>query len=156
MKTRLLRSLAAGLVGTSWMTAAQELTGPGGGGAGPSWDDAPAPAQLARKVLGGFGYEPPASWIPFLTHAMHWGYGTSLGTVYGLVRGPAARGTITEGLAFGLAAWAASYVEFVPLGIYEPPWTYDAKSIAPDVGYHLAFGVGVATAFDALRPANRP
>lgn len=46
--------------------------------------------------------------------------------------------------------WGASYAELVPLGSYEPPWKYDAKTLATDVAYHLAFGAGVATAADAL------
>jgi hypothetical protein len=145
------RGTAAGLAGTSWMTAVQEIAASSGESNGPpSWDDAPAPAQVARKALRAVGVEPPRKWIPFLTHAMHWATGTGWGIVYTLVRGRRTSGTIGEGLVFGATVWGASYAELVPLGIYKPPWEYDAKTLVQDLGYHLAYGVGVVTAADAL------
>jgi hypothetical protein len=36
------------------------------------------------------------------------------------------------------------------MGIYEPPWTYPAKTVAKDLSYHLVCGAGVAAAFDTL------
>jgi hypothetical protein len=129
------RGAAAGLAGTSWMTAVQEISGPSGESDGlPSWDDAPAPAQVARKALRAIGVEPRRKWIPFLTHAMHWAYGTGWGIVYTLMRGRRTSGTIREGVALSVAVWGASYAELVPLGIY-----------------HLAYGIGVVTAVDALK-----
>jgi hypothetical protein len=153
LTSTLARGVAAGLAGTSWMTAAQEISGSGGenGDGPPSWDEAPAPAQVARKALRAVGVDPPRKWIPFLTHAMHWATGTGWGIVYTLARGRRTSGTIGEGLAFGAAVWVASYAELVPLGIYEPPWAYDVKQLAQDLGYHLAYGVGVVSAADALR-----
>jgi hypothetical protein len=124
----LARGAVAGLAGTSWMTAVQEIAASSSERNGlPSWDDAPAPAQVARKALRAIGVDPPRKWIPFLTHAMHWATGTGWGVVYTLVRGRRTSGTIGEGLAFGAAVWVASYAELVPLGIYEPPWAYDVK-----------------------------
>ena len=152
MTSTLTRGLVAGLVGTAFMTAVQELLGSSGssGAEQPSWENASAPAQVARKALNAVGFDPPPSWIPFLMHAMHWGYGTSWGIAYTLARGDGSRGTIGEGVMFGGLVWVASYVELVPLGIYEPPWKYDATTLAKDLGYHVAFGVGTATAAAAL------
>lgn len=144
--------MAAGLLDTSLMTAVQELVG-GSESAGdeqPSWENASAPAKAGRKALQLVGFDPPVSWRPFLTHAMHWGYGTSWGAAYALARGDGGGHPIREGVAFGALVWAASYVELVPLGIYGPPWAYDAKTLATDLGYHLAFGIGVAATADAL------
>ncbi len=133
------------------MTAAQQLQQRDGGDAKePSWKNAPAPAQVARKVLRLGGFDPPPTWIPFLTNALHWGYGTAWGALYTLARGNRASGTIREGLAFGVAVWGASYAELVPLGIYKPPWEYPARMLGSDVGFHLAYGIGVVTAADAL------
>jgi hypothetical protein len=36
------------------------------------------------------------------------------------------------GRLFGFGVWAASSVELVPLGIYEPPWSYPLSSIADE------------------------
>lgn len=38
----------------------------------------------------------------------------------------------------------------MPMGLYEPPWAYPAKTVAKDLSYHLVYGVGVAAAFDTL------
>jgi hypothetical protein len=32
-------------------------------------------------------------------------------------------------------------------GIYKPIWEYDAKTLARDLGGHLAYGAGTGTAF---------
>ena len=134
------------------MTAAQELLGSSGSDdAGePGWESASAPAQVARKALDAVGFDPPASWIPALTHLMHWGYGTTWGVVYSLARGRSDEHLLRRGVAFGSLVWAASYAELVPLGIYEPPWAYDAKTLGQDLGYHLAFGVGTVASAAAL------
>src|ERR671923_2172626 len=85
--------LAAGLVGTTCMTALQEVmahrrrahmpAGPVMAEADP-WSHAPAPAQLARRVMQDItGREVPPDRIPIYTNAMHWGYGIAMGPVYG-------------------------------------------------------------------------
>ena len=43
-----------------------------------------------------------------------------------------------------------SYVELVPMGLYEPPWKYPAKSLAKDLSYHLVYGVALAGAYKLL------
>lgn len=148
--------LVAGLAGTALMTAWQELVqkarspgDDGGGGGEPSWDDAPAPAQVARRALEPLGFELPPERIPLLTNAMHWGYGAAWGVLYAIALG-SRRGAGTRGLAFGTGVWALSYAQLVPLGIYEPPWRYPPQELALDLSYHLVFGVGVAGAYAAL------
>lgn len=56
--------------------------------------------------------------------------------------GPAAR----RGAAFGEFVWAMSYVELVPMGLYEPPWRYPPKELAFDLSYHLVYGAGTGLA----------
>src|SRR4051794_13626794 len=69
----LLRGMLAGLAGTAAMTLHQRLRQGRSKGGRPSWDDAPAPAQVARKGLGLIGVSASAERIPLLTNAMHWG-----------------------------------------------------------------------------------
>jgi hypothetical protein len=151
----LLRGFAAGAAGTAAMTAWQEAAArwQDSGDDGPSgshdpWASAPAPAKVAKRILEGvFRREVPPTEIPMLTNVAHWGYGVAWGGVFGLVQGTFRRRPLTHGVAFGSAVWAFSYVALVPLGIYEPPWTYPAKSLALDLSYHLAYGAGVGAAF---------
>ena len=130
------------------MTTYQQSLSGEGGAKKPSWDDAPAPAQVARMAIRGlFGRDVPAERIPLLTNAVHWSYGTAWGAVFGLVR----RGNpLVSGLLFGAGVWALSYVQLVPLGIYQPPWEYEPKELAKDLSYHLVYGAGVAAAYEAL------
>jgi hypothetical protein len=46
-----------------------------------TWAEAPAPVQLAKKALGPRIVKRQA---PLVTAAVHWGYGSALGAVYGL------------------------------------------------------------------------
>jgi NO-binding membrane sensor protein with MHYT domain len=82
-----------------------------------------------------------------LTNVMHWGYGTGWGAIYGAVMGTRARERpLVGGLVFGTGVWVMSYVQMVPLGIYEPPWKYTPQELAMDLSYHLAYGAGLGTA----------
>ncbi len=153
----LLRGLLAGSGGTALMTGYQELVQSGAdrGQEEPQseaerWQRAPAPAQVAKRILEGvFGAEVPAARIPVLTTAMHWLYGTTLGGIYGLLQGTIRANALATGLTFGGGVWALSYAQLVPMGIYEPPWHYPAKTLAIDLSYHLVYGVGVAASYEA-------
>ncbi len=156
------RGLAAGAVGTGFMTIAQELSArlqasDDDGQQGPEpprdpWEQASMPAQVARRISEGvFHHQVPPERIPVLTHAMHWAYGTGWGAIYGLIHGSLARESkVRDGLLFGTGVWAMSYVQLVPMGLYELPWKYPPKSIGMEVSFHLAYGAGVASAHRLL------
>lgn len=155
---RSARGLVAGLTGTAVMTAWQELSaklqssGSDAGTGAPEtpsdpWEQASAPAKVGRMLLGALGYDVPPAKINLLTNVMHWGYGTSWGAIYGVVMGHTAHDRpLARGLAFGTWVWVMSYVQMVPLGLYEPPWKYSPRELAMDLSYHLAYGAGVGTA----------
>jgi hypothetical protein len=153
-----LRGVAAGVAGTAtmtaWQTAAAKLSLSGessSSDASDPWENASAPAKVARRIIEGvFQRKVSADRIPLLTNVMHWSYGTSWGVVYGLVAGTTGRSRPRDGLAFGLAVWTGSYVQLVPMGLYELPWKYPPRVLALDVSYHLAYGIGVSTAFRVL------
>ena len=143
------RGLAAGVVGTAVMTAAQELAArarsraPAPPPTDP-WEAASTPAKVARKVLEGVFDRPvPPERIPFLTNAMHWAYGTGWGAVYGIVEGTFPGHSLRRGLLFGTAVWVMAYVQLVPMGLYELPWKYPLSGEAEELGFHLAYGIGV-------------
>lgn len=161
------RGLVAGAIGTAAMTGWQTLAGKlqgaaegSGGSEGSSsgeepkdpWEEASAPAKVAKRVLEGvFEQEVGPDKIGLLTQAMHWGYGTSWGAAYGVLAGTAGRSTVRGGLAFGTGVWASSYAQLVPMGLYEPPWKYPPQTLALDLSYHLVYGTGVAAAYRLLR-----
>jgi uncharacterized membrane protein YagU involved in acid resistance len=161
------RGVVAGVVGTAAMTAWQELSArlmssgdeqdSGGEETEPQdpWEQASAPAKVAKRIGEGvFHKEVSADRIPLLTNATHWGYGTGWGVVYGLVAGSkSGGGSVRRGVLFGTAVWVMSYVELVPMGLYEPPWKYPPKSMAMELSYHVVYGVGAAAGFSAARRA---
>jgi hypothetical protein len=150
-RSTIAAGLGAGVLGTVAMTGWQELSSrlmSNGDSEGktepPSWDDAPVPAQVARKLATAAGVDPDPKRIPLLTNVMHWSYGTGWGAVYPLLP----KRPLT-GVAFGAGVWAMSYVQLVPLGLYEPPWKYPPTQLALDLWNHLVYGVGTQVG-DAL------
>jgi hypothetical protein len=152
------RGLAAGLIGTACMTALQEVMAKRRRARMPAplgvtedadpWSHAPAPAQLAKRVVEGLlQREISPAQIPLFTNAMHWGYGTALGAVYGIAESSFPGKPGVRGPLFGLGVWAQSYATLVPLGLYEWPWHYRKGAIAKDVSYHLLYGTGTALGF---------
>jgi hypothetical protein len=148
-----LRGVAAGLAGTAAMTVVQELTGSSGDAEPASeedrWAKAPAPAQVVKRLAEPLVGPISADRIPLLTNLGHWLYGTTLGVAYGLVAKKRTH-PLARGLAFGAGAWALSYAELVPLGLYEPPWRYPLETLVRDLSYHLTYGATVGVVHRAL------
>ncbi len=151
--------LGAGVVGTGFMTAWQMLAAKltsyaQDGGTEPQppedpWEAASAPAKVAKRVGEGvFHKQVSPDLIPLLTNGMHWGYGTSWGMVYGLAAGSTRSAPgLRAGAAFGAVVWLMSYVQLVPMGLYDPPWKTPPKELSLDLFYHLVYGAGVASGY---------
>jgi hypothetical protein len=112
-----------------------------------TWADAPAPAQVAKRILGRHVTKQQA---PLLTNVLHWLYGVGWGPVYGVLQRSIGGPPAADGLGFGATLWALSYVELVPLGIYEPPWEYPVEELALDLSYHVVYGLAAAGAYAAI------
>ena len=153
------RGVAAGLAGTAAMTLYQEAVARARGRSAlaenlrepRTWAEAPAAAQLAKKLSEGVLHKRVVKrHAPLITNAVHWAYGASLGAAYGFAALRARRHALPQGIVFGTAVWGLGYGALSPLGIYEPPWRYPAKTLGIDLSYHLVYGLGVAAAYDAL------
>jgi hypothetical protein len=157
----ILRGLAAGAAGTLAMDRLLYRRYRNGGGASSfpawessasvqSWDDAPAPALVARRILEGvLKRDIPPSYARLLNNATHWGFGLANGAAYGVLLG-LRQSRIWYGLPFGAAVWAGGYVVLPRLGVYEDIWKYDVKTLEQDLSAHLVFGTATAATYSLL------
>ncbi len=157
------RGLVAGAVGTLAMDLVWYSRFRRGGGEGrfadweitrevPSWDAAPAPAQMGRKLLElALRREVPLERAPALSNAMHWGYGTAWTALYAAA---VRRRPLWAGPAFGALVWSSGYVVLPLAGVYEPIWRYDLPTLAQDLSAHLVFGTAADGALRLLSRAG--
>lgn len=157
-----VRGLVAGAVGTLAMdTLLYARYRRGGGKEGfrqwefsgdvHGWDDAPAPAQVGRRLVEGvFQRKLPDSRARLVNNITHWAYGIAAAASYGLVAGSLPKPRVAYGPVFGAAVWGTSYVVLPAAGLYKPIWEYDRVTLAKDLSAHLVYGTTTATAFAAL------
>jgi hypothetical protein len=110
-----------------------------------SWDNAPAPAIVGKRVVEAVTRRNLSAQHAALTNNLvHWTYGVVWGGLYGLLTGLVLGRNIAWGLPFGVAVWTSSYVTLPLLGLYRPMWKYDFRTLARDLSAHLAYGLGTA------------
>ena len=150
--------LLAGAVGTVGLDAVQYLKYRRGGGTDSprawefapvdSWETAPDPGQVARRVIEGFTQRKLADrWAFPVSTAMHWTYGSAAGAAYGIVAGSLPTPHPRYGLPLGAALFANDYTVLPIAGLYKPIWKYDARTLAWDLSAHLAYGAATGTTF---------
>lgn len=157
-----VRGLVAGAVGTAAMDALLYATYRRGHGEEAfepwefssgvdSWDQAPAPAQVGKRLVEGlFQRELPPQRARLVNNITHWGYGILGGVQYGIVAGSLPSPRILYGLPFGASVWAAGYVVLPAAKLYKPIWEYDRTTLAKDLSAHLVYGLGTAAALRVL------
>lgn len=141
------RGLAAGAAGTAAMTAVQTAVAKA--------RDAEAsttPAEVGRRIIEGvFQRQVPEERTEALNTAMHWGYGTSWGALYGLAQGTVHARPGRHGVVFGTLVWGASLLHMPAMKLAPPVWEYSPEELGLEVGFHVVYGVTVAMAYAALR-----
>lgn len=162
-----LRGLLAGAVGTAAMDALLFSRYRRGGGeeAFPSWelseglsswDDAPAPAQVGRRIVEGlFERKLAPQRASLVNNVTHWMFGIFGAVQYGILAGSLRSPRIGYGLPFGAGLWASGYVILPAAKLYQPIWKYDAKTLAKDLSAHLLYGLTTAAAFQLLSGSRR-
>ncbi len=116
-----------------------------------AWENAPAPALVGKRLLErALKREVSPQSARALNNVTHWGFGLATGATYGLLLGRQRPPKVRYGLPFGAAVWACGYVVLPPLGVYEPIWKYDARTLGKDLSAHLIFGTVTAVAFALL------
>ena len=150
--------LLAGAVGTVCLDAVQYLKDRRAGGKESplkwefapveTWEQAPDPGQVAKRVIEGFTQRKlPDRWAFPISTAMHWAYGSGTAALYGILAGSLRRPHAAYGLPFGAAVWIAGDVILPEAGLYKPILEYDAKTLAWDLTGHLAYGAGTGVTF---------
>lgn len=115
-----------------------------------TWDNAPAPALVAKRLIESVTKRDlPPRYARLFNNATHWGYGLACGAGYGLLLG-SRKPRVWYGLPFGAVVWASGYVVLPLLGVYQPIWKYDPKTLEKDLSAHLVFGTATAAAFPIL------
>jgi hypothetical protein len=158
--------LLAGAAGTVCLDTVQYLRYRRGGGTDSplrwefapvdSWEKAPAPGQVAQRVIEGFTQRKLPDRLAFpISTAMHWGYGSGVAGAYGVLAGSLRRPHAVYGLPFGAAVWAAGYALLPEAALYQPIWEYDTKTLASDLSAHLAYGAGTGATFWLLANSGR-
>ena len=117
-----------------------------------SYENAPAPAQVGRKLsVAVLGREPSPSSARAMTNVVHWATGAQWGVAYGLARPVVRRlGPVPGGIGLAAVAFSASYVVLPMLGVYRPIWEYDRKVLQQDATEHLVYGLTGAVVTSAL------
>jgi hypothetical protein len=116
-----------------------------------SWDQAPDPGKVARRVIEGFTQRKlPDRWAWPVSTAAHWAYGSGAAALYGIVAGSLRPPRAAYGLPYGAAVWAAGYAVLPRAGLYKPMRDYDAKTLAWDLSGHLAYGASTGATFRLL------
>jgi hypothetical protein len=145
-----VRGALAGAAGTAVMTAVQTAYYKATDSEGSN-----TPGEVLKRIVEGvLQRDFPEDKMGAATQGMHWAYGTSMGVPYGIVSGSRRRrptSVIGSTLAFGLPVWAAGQVQLPAMQMAPPPWEMPPSSLAMDLGFHLAYGLGGALAWRVLR-----
>ena len=164
----IIRGVEASAVGTLALDALQYRRYRNGGGQSAflawessegvdTWDGAPAPALVAKRLLERVTKrDVPSRYVRALNNLTHWGFGLSTGAAYGLLLGSRKpKPNVLYGLPFGAVVWAGGYLVLPQLGVYEPIWKYDFKTLERDLSAHLVFGTATAATFWLLARRSR-
>ncbi|MDQ3782385.1 MAG: hypothetical protein M3349_05535 [Actinomycetota bacterium] len=88
-----------------------------------------------------------------MSTAAHWGYGTGLGALRGLLAGTPLSAKAANLLFFtGVSAAPMAYLP--ALGVAPPPTQWGPKQIVTDTAHHLVYAAAVAAAWRLLTKSS--
>jgi putative membrane protein len=157
----ILGGFVGGLIGAGVMSAGHALiTKVAGDGAAPaasSERDEDATVRVGDRLSRAARGRPlSAKEKPTAGHLVHYGFGATLGALYGaaaLVR-PAV--TVGAGAGFGAAVWLGAHATVVPaLGLARSPLHEPLGKEARELVLHLAYGVAVGLVWKAAVRTSR-
>jgi len=154
----LLLGWAAGAAGTAamgayWKGVAKvnpDLAYTEGGGTEPTIN------RVAKRAMQQAGVKSPSRQAREVGgQVVHWGYGTHWGAIAGLSRAAGMPLTWGGGLLFGAGLWALGDLWMLyKMGLARHPKEYPMSVHVASLGAHLAYGVGVWAAMEAMAKAT--
>ena len=93
-----------------------------------SWETAPDPGQVAKRVLEGFTQRKlpdRSAWL--ISTLAHWAYGSAAGMAYGILAGSLPAPHPRYGVPFGATVFTSDYIALPAAGLYQPIWECGAK-----------------------------
>jgi putative membrane protein len=83
----------------------------------------------------------------------HFGMGTTMGALYGPLRGHIPLPTPLGGAAFGLAVWAGNYLGLLPaLGLLRPAYEHPPRRTGLMIAAHVVWGMAADVVIGCLQP----
>jgi hypothetical protein len=146
-----IRGVARGGVGSVVATAVMSI--PFLVATSRGWTDEQPPKRISNEALDAVGIDADEPVQNAVATVSHFGYGTSMGAVFGLLYawrrppGPA----VLHGIGFAIAVWFASYQGWTPaLGLH-PPITRDKpdRRIVVLIG-HVVYGAVLGAVFNPI------
>lgn len=136
------RGLVAGFVGAAAMTVSSTLEAKWSGRGAST-----VPADAVEEVA---GVEPTGeAQEQRLNQLAHWGYGTGLGSLRGLI-GAAGLSGPAAAFAHFITVWGGQQVELPALGVAAPTWRYGGKALGVDLAHHAVYAAATSLAYEWL------
>ena len=121
-----------------------------------SWDEAPVPGQVGKRLFEGlFQKKLPPQRAELVSNVTHWAYGMLNGALYGIAAESLGQPRTCYGLPFGAGVWAVDYAVLPAAGLYKPIQDYDRETLAKDLTAHLVYGTTTAAAEWLLSPLTK-
>ena len=121
-----------------------------------SWDEAPVPGQVGKRLFEGlFQKKLPPQRAELVSNITHWAYGMLNGALYGIAAESLGPPRTWYGLPFGAGVWAVDYAVLPAAGLYKPIRDYDRQTLAKDLSAHLVYGTTAAAALRLLSPLTK-
>jgi len=87
--------------------------------------------------------------------AMHFGYGTGVGAIFGPVAVRVSVSSMVSGVLYAMLVWAGSYLGWIPAASILPPATrHPARHNAIMILAHVIYGAALGMMFGRVRPAS--
>ncbi|HYP07494.1 MAG TPA: hypothetical protein VER03_14775 [Bryobacteraceae bacterium] len=152
---RELAGTIAGFVATAPMTAAMVAIHRA---LPPEEKDPLPPRQIVENAAASAGVDlgPDETTHEAVTLAAHFGYGATVGALYGPMAGATGLPRAAEGMLFGLAVWGGSYLGALPgAGLYRSAKDEGAGRNAMMVAAHLIWGASLGMLVGVLTKGER-
>jgi putative membrane protein len=107
---------------------------------------------VAKRVTRSFsGRELPPEWVPFAGNAVHYGFGASMGALYGILTEFLPAVSAGRGLAYGAAVWAMADEVALPAAGMAKWWPeYPTRVHANALAAHLVYASALDTVHRGL------